>query len=90
MDTEVLIGAGHALRTVASELEHATSNSERAADAVGDRLLAERVREFADSWQIRRGEMLESIAALAEAATVTGETFAELDTELAAALRGEK
>lgn len=90
VDTEVLQEAGHALRVVASEFEHADDNSKDAAAVVGDRELADRVRDFADSWDHRRGEMLENIAALATAASETGRAFAELDTDLAAVIRGEQ
>lgn len=90
VDTAVLIEAGHSLRAVASEFEHADSTSDDAADAVGEHDLADRVREFADNWKIRRGEMLEKIGTLAEQASVTGETFEQLDRDLAAAIRGEK
>lgn len=90
VDTAVLIESGHALRAVASEFEHADDNSEDAADAVGHPDLADRVREFADNWRIRRGEMVQKIATLGEAASTTGETFEQLDRDLAAALRGER
>lgn len=90
VDTAVLIDAGSSLRVVAAEFEHADNNSESAADAVGHNDLADRVREFADNWDIRRGEMMQKIATLAEAASQAGESFEQLDRDLAAALRGEK
>ncbi|WP_336923463.1 hypothetical protein [Aquipuribacter sp. SD81] len=89
IDTVVLRETGAALRLVATEFEHANARTDALADALGHRGLAERVREFARSWDDRRAEMVEGIAALADTATGVGETYETIDSELAAALRGE-
>lgn len=90
VDTDVLQEAGESLRLVATEFEHADDNSDRAAEAVGNRELADRVRDFAHNWNDRRGEMLGNIAALATAASESGRAFAELDRDLARIIRGEE
>ncbi|NTW40280.1 MAG: hypothetical protein HGA44_10410, partial [Cellulomonadaceae bacterium] len=58
-----------------------------AAAAAGDPDLAETLRSFSTSWSDARTEMLGSIGALAEACRDIGTTFAEIDAQLAAALR---
>ncbi|UZN03043.1 hypothetical protein [Cellulomonas sp. S1-8] len=89
LDTDALISAGADLRLVARELDHATTRSDVVADAVGHDGLAAKVRDFAQGWDGRRAEMLEEIARLADACTGIGENFERLDTEFAAALRGD-
>ena len=89
LSTDDLLEVGHDLRAVAQELEGAAVRSDVIADAVGDPALAARVRDFAHGWDGRRAEMLEEVARLAEACTGIGDTFEHLDTEFAAALRGD-
>ena len=89
LDTEALGGGGHDLRTVARELDTADATSAGVADAVGHAALADRVRDFAQGWDGRRAEMLEEVARLADACTGIGDTFERLDTEFAAALKGD-
>ena len=69
IDTTVLVDAGRSLRVVATEFDQANANSDRAAEAVGHGGPADRVREFAHSWDDTHDEMLESIGYLAEAAS---------------------
>ncbi|MFC5381341.1 hypothetical protein [Aquipuribacter nitratireducens] len=88
VDTDVLRDTGAALRVVATELDAATVHSHVVAEAVGHEGLAEALLDLTRSWRRRREEVLDGIAALAEAAAVAGETFEGLDSELAAALRG--
>lgn len=89
VDTSVLIEAGAALRVVAQEFADANSHSDEVADAIGDPGLAGAVRSFAHNWDDRRAKMLSEIARLAEATSLVGESFSELDRALGAALRGE-
>ena len=89
LSTDDLLEVGHDLRAVARELEGADVRSDAIADAVGHPALATRVRDFAHGWDGRRAEMLEEVARLAEACTGIGDTFERLDTEFAAALRGD-
>lgn len=85
IDTDVLVEAGRSLRVVATEFEHANANSDRAAEAVGDDRLADRVRDFAHNWDDKRGKILKNIGTLAEAATGVGEAFEQLETDFVAA-----
>lgn len=92
VDTGELIEMGAALRVVADEFEHANENSDAVAEAAGGGDLGAAIRDFAHEWDDKRRKMTDDIAGLAESATVTvtGETFARLDREFAAALRGER
>jgi hypothetical protein len=90
IDTQVLRDTGAALRLVATEFAQANARSEALADALGHRGLAERVRELAHGWEQRRDEVVDGIVHLADAATAVGEVLEQLDTELAASLRGER
>ena len=90
IDTAVLRMAGQQLRVVAEEFQRANANSDDAADVVGHRGLAEAVRSFAHNWDGHRAKMVEKIDTLARSASAVGEAFEELDTQFAAALRGER
>lgn len=89
VDTTALREAGTSLRSVATEFDRANVRSDTVADAVGHAGLASAVRDFAHGWDDTRADMVEGMAALADACTGIGEGFEELDTEFAAALRGE-
>lgn len=89
IDTIALREAGGSLRFIAAELTDATADSRDLGPALGHEGLAAQVRHFAVSWDDRRRAMVEQIAGLAEACTGIGEEFEALDTEFAAALRGE-
>ncbi|MGI9001327.1 MAG: hypothetical protein ACR2GH_06630 [Pseudonocardia sp.] len=90
VDTLLLREAGMQLRVVATEFEHANTNSDDAADALGHSGLAGAIRSFAHNWDDRRTKMLENIAKLADTATGVAEAFESLDEEFAAALRGQQ
>lgn len=90
LSTDELIEAGRSLRTVATEFEHANVRSETVAGAVGHADLADRVREFAHGWDDRRAKMLGNVQSLAQSCTGIGEAFEGLETDLVAALEGEK
>lgn len=89
LDTAQLRKTGTDLRLVATEFEHANARSEQLGEALGHAKLASKVRDFAHKWDDTRGKMVDAIASLAEACKDIGEGFESLDTELAAALRGE-
>ncbi|CAN5303741.1 hypothetical protein BH11ACT1_BH11ACT1_22220 [soil metagenome] len=90
LDTTALRQAGSSLRVVAQEFNDANAHSAGLSDAIGHSGLAGAVRGFAVSWDDRRAEMVDSIAALATACTGIGEGFENLDTQFAAALRGDQ
>ncbi len=89
LSTDELIAVGTDLRTVARELEDADATSDTVAEAVGHAGLAGKVRDLAHGWDDHRAEMLEEIARLADACTGIGDNFERIDTEFAAALRGD-
>lgn len=86
LDLARLEHTGRALSVVRTEFEDATSNAHDLAGAVGHHGLAEAVSRFAESWDDRRADMVENIAALADAATGIAQAFGDLDTAYAAAL----
>lgn len=90
IDTEGLRDTGRALRAVALDLDGARAHSVLAARHVGQPVLAAAVEELSSSWDGRRARIVEDIAYLADAATAAGETYDAIDTELAAALRGQR
>lgn len=89
VSTEDLLNAGRDLRVIAREFDVAERRGHTVAAAVGHTELADKLRHFANGWDGRRAEMLEEIARLADACTGIGENFERLDSELAAAMRGE-
>lgn len=90
VDTVVLREAGSSLRAIAQEFTNATAHSRDLGPALGHEGVAAQVRHFAISWDDRRNQMVEQIASLAQACAGIGEEFEALDTEFAAALRGEQ
>jgi hypothetical protein len=65
----------------------AGADSHDAADYVGHGGLASRVREFADGWDIRRGEFSEELRHLAAMFEAIDDTFTDLDNRAASELR---
>jgi hypothetical protein len=86
VDTEVLRNAGAQLRDVVGALQGAKDDAATLAEHVGHGGLAGRVRDFADNWQSRRQEMLETIGSLGEVSENVGIAFEEWDSELATAI----
>lgn len=74
------------LKAITSELENADGNAQAAADATGDDELRDRVNDFADKWELKRGEMLENVKKLSDIITQIVDTFKQVDTELGKAL----
>jgi hypothetical protein len=89
VDTEVLRSAGAQLRDVVESLKGAKEDSAALAQHVGHAGLAGRVRDFADNWQSRRQEMLETIGSLGEVSENVGIAFEEWDSELARAVSAD-
>lgn len=89
LDTTQLRDLGTSVRTIADEFTYADERSDELANAICHDDLASAVREFADNWDDRRLEIVDSIAGLAEACTGVGEEFEALDAEFASALLGE-
>jgi len=90
IDTDALREAGSMLRTVAAEFDDADAHTDALAEHVGHEELAAAVRDFSHGWDDRRSEMVQDIAALADSCGAVSDAFADLDTQFAAALRGER
>lgn len=74
------------LARIRREFENANRNSDSAADAVGHRGLADRVRNFAHNWDNRRRDLVEQIETIEEQLDNLQEQFDVTDRELAAGL----
>jgi hypothetical protein len=74
------------LKKITSELENADGNAQAAANATGHDDLRDRVNEFADKWEIKRGEMLENVKKLSGIITSIVDAFTEVDAGLGRAL----
>ncbi|GGM33727.1 hypothetical protein ACFQBY_07355 [Promicromonospora citrea] len=86
IDMEQLRKLSDDLKAISNELEHADGNAKDAAEATGHDELRDRVNDFADKWEIKRGEMLENVKKLSGIITSISEAFSEVDTGLAKAL----
>lgn len=73
--------AATALDDVVSRFDSAHANAHAASEYVGHAGLAHKVREFADSWDINRGELRDGLAFVSAALTAVVETFSDLDTQ---------
>ncbi|NLF05319.1 MAG: hypothetical protein GX593_10025 [Actinomycetales bacterium] len=74
------------LGTIIDEFEEAGSHADEAAESTGSRVLADKVRSFESSWDIRRGKMVEDIKSLQQNITTIAETFVDADADLATSL----
>ncbi len=88
LDLERLRRSGQMLDAVRVEFEEATANAHGVAEAVGHRGLSAAITRFAESWDDRRADMTENIAALGQAASGIAEAFGDLDVAYAASLEG--
>ncbi|WP_454085212.1 hypothetical protein [Georgenia sp. Marseille-Q6866] len=86
VDTELLKEAGAQLRNVVETFTYAKDDAHALADHVGHGGLAKRVRNFADNWQSRRQDMLETIGTLGDVSEGVGIAFDEWDAQLARAV----
>ncbi|MFI6428354.1 MULTISPECIES: hypothetical protein [unclassified Promicromonospora] len=86
IDMEQLTALKDDLKAITSELENADGNAQAAADATGHDELRDRVNDFADKWEIKRGEMLENVKKLSDIITQIVDTFKEIDAGLGKAL----
>jgi hypothetical protein len=88
LDTTALDECGRSLRLVQLELQHAQSIVDNYAATIGHPKLAARLHDFAGNWDDSRGEMLESIKGLGDAARGIGTSFGDIEKHLVAALEG--
>ncbi len=76
-------------RKSAKQPVSAKVQASKAADAAGDEDLAGAIRDFASTWETRRGQILTAVEGLAASLRGVAENFETTDGELANAL-GEK
>lgn len=89
VDTDLLRTTGSQLMDIVDALSGAKDDAAALADHVGHGGLAGRVRDFADNWQSRRQEMLETIGGLGEVSRDVGIAFEEWDSGLADAITAD-
>ncbi|MEO7123907.1 MAG: hypothetical protein ABI400_12490 [Lacisediminihabitans sp.] len=86
IDTQNLRDAASALKTVRTEFEEANANSDTLADAVGEQRLADRIKDFAHNWDMKRKDFVEDIRTLEKNLTDGADALEKTDTDLAAGL----
>lgn len=77
---ELLEETGRSLGMVSAEFASADDQAEACAEAVGNDLLAEAVRSFADNWNHSRAEIRSAIGGLGETAMEAARVFEEIET----------
>ena len=88
VEVDVIERMRSGLGQVRREFENANENSDEAADAVGHRALAERVRAFAHNWDNRRSDLVAQIVHIEEHLDNIQEQFDMIDIELKDGLSG--
>lgn len=88
LDTSALRSAARSLYVISAEFVGAETYAQEVGDVVGHAGLAERLREFAEGWRIRRGEIEATVVGLAEVLMTTVNSFEGIDAELASNVRG--
>ena len=90
VDTSVLHDAGRSLLVLYREFDGARDIADVGSDVIAHDRLRERLYDFATSWDNRRIEMARMIEGLGHAAEDAATAYDRIETELVAALAGEK
>jgi hypothetical protein len=90
VDTDQLARVGQSLCDLADTLATASADAHGLAGALGDEGLAGQVDGFAVSWDDRRAALVNMLRTLGQGCTKTATTFADADTQLASAVRGDQ
>lgn len=90
VDSLVLRRAGHSLRAVYGEFEQAERTADVGRVVVAHDRLRDRLAEFGAGWNTARAELMQAIEGLGDAAEGAAEAYERIETELTAALAGEK
>ena len=90
VQTDVLRRAGSSLRTVHGELDRARDTADVGSDVIAHGRLRGRVHDFGSGWDKRRTEMMAAIEGLGEAAVGAADVYERIETELVAAMAGDK
>lgn len=83
IDLDALEALGADLTKVATEFDQAHGNAADAAEATGHDGLRHQVIDFADTWNIKRGAMVDNITSLQGIIQQIAESFTQVDTDLA-------
>lgn len=86
VNTEALRKAADGLDLAKTELGEAKVQAGKAAEAVGDEKLAEAIRDFASTWETRRGQIVKAVDGLANSLRGVADNFEMTDNELSKAL----
>ncbi|MDK3257881.1 hypothetical protein [Blastococcus capsensis] len=90
VETSVLHDAGRSLLVVHREFVEARDVADVGGDVIAHDRLRDRLHEFATSWDSRRIEMATMIEGLGQAAKDAATTYERIESELVAAMAGEK
>lgn len=90
LDFDELSRSAQTAYRVASDFGGAERIAEDAAAATGHDGLAGKVREFGEKWDIARGELQDNLRLVADYLGAVVDTFTDLDTDLAAATKGNE
>ena len=86
VSTDALRDASTRIAAVSDAFASANVDVEPAAASTPFLPLSFAIREFSNNWSSRRGDLLDKLATLADAANGVAETFEETDTELSNAI----
>ncbi|HEX5858847.1 MAG TPA: hypothetical protein VFY91_12135 [Microbacterium sp.] len=89
IDVRELDSARYDIARVTRNFASADRISEDVAGLTGHDALAGRVRDFADNWDIKRGQLQEGLQFVQDALQAIVQTFEDLDLELAGSIPGE-
>ncbi len=87
VDGDALHARARTIRTILGDFSSIGGQADSAADAVGQAVLARTLNDFANNWSIHRSRTVEALTGLADAFDAVNQTFADLDSDLAARLR---
>lgn len=90
VETSVLRDAGRSLLLVYREFDAARDVADVGGDVIAHGPLRDRLYDFATSWDGRRIEMARQIEGLGQAATDAATAYERIETELVAAMAGER
>lgn len=90
VDTLTMDAARTDVARIHGEFVEATARSERLADSVGHAGLADKVQNFVDNWDKRRGELADQLATVRDHLDMIVSGFAQTDQELATALTEQR
>ena len=90
VDTSVLLSAGQCLRAVYGELASAKDTADVGRDVIAHHALRDRVHDFGAGWDQARTHIMKAIDELGQAAEGAADAYEEIETDLVAALAGQR